>query len=101
MYIFVYIFDMGNRYSIAAARANLPAIIGQAEAGEAVEITRRGRAVAVVLSREAFERLSSERPRFGDAYRAFLDRFALDEVGIEDDFALSVRDRSSGRKAKL
>lgn len=101
MYICMYRGCMAHRYSVAEARTHLPAIIDQAEAGEAVELTRRGRSVAVVLSREAFEQLRSERPRFGDAYRAFLQRFTLDEVGLERDFAASVRDRSPGRKVKL
>ena len=92
---------MAHRYSVAEARAHLPAILVQAEAGEAVELTRRGRLVAVVLSCEAFERLRSERPRFSDTYRAFLERFPLDDVGLERDFAVSVRDRSPGRKVKL
>ncbi|WP_437800665.1 type II toxin-antitoxin system Phd/YefM family antitoxin [Sorangium sp. So ce693] len=92
---------MAHRYSVAEARANLPSIIEQAEAGEIVELTRRGRPVAVVLSREEFERLRSDRPSFGDAYRAFRERHDLEEVGLERDFAASIRDRSPGRQVKL
>jgi prevent-host-death family protein len=101
MYMLMYILSMTRRYSIAEARAHLPAIIEQAEAGEAVELTRRGRPVAVVLSREEFERLRPDRPSFGGAYRAFRKRYVLDEVGLERDFAASVRDRSPGRQVKL
>lgn len=101
MYIVVYNQRMGRRYSVAEARAHLPSIIDQAEAGEAVELTRRGRPVAVVLSRDAFERLGSGRPSFGDAYRAFLRNISLEKVGLDDDFATSVRDRSPGRTVKL
>jgi prevent-host-death family protein len=97
----MYIVRMASRYSVAEARASLPAIIDKAEAGEAVELTRRGRAVAVVLSRAAFERLQAGRPRFGDVYRAFRERFALAEVGLDEDFVEAVRDRSPGRKVKL
>ncbi|MDC0683433.1 type II toxin-antitoxin system Phd/YefM family antitoxin [Sorangium atrum] len=92
---------MAHRYSVAEARANLPSIIEQAEAGEVVELTRRGRPVAVVLSREEFERLRSDRPSFGDVYRVFRKRHVLEEVGLERDFAASVRDRSPGRQVKL
>jgi PTS system cellobiose-specific IIB component len=92
---------MAYRYSIADARANLSGIIDQAEAGEAVELTRRGQPVAVVLSCAAYERLLSGRPRFGDAYRAFLERFPVAEVGIDDELFATVRDRSPGRKVKL
>lgn len=92
---------MAYRYSIADARAKLSGIIDQAEAGEAVELTRRGRPVAVVLSCAEYERLRSGRPRFGDAYRAFLERFPLAEVGIDDELFAAARDRSPGRKVKL
>lgn len=92
---------MTSRYSIAEARAHLSEIIDEAQAGEAVELTRRGRPVAVVLSCEAFEQLRSGRPRFGDAYRAFLERFSLAEAGVGDEVFATARDRSPGRKVKL
>jgi hypothetical protein len=57
--------------------------------------------VAVVLSLEEFARLRSDRRRFGDAYRAFLENYPLDEVGLDRNFAASIRDRSPGRKVKL
>ena len=44
---------MAPRYSVAEARAHLPSIIEQAEAGVAVELTRRGRPVVVVAKIEA------------------------------------------------
>ena len=97
----VYSTRMAHRYSVAEARAHLPSIIEQAEAGEAVEITRRGRPVVVVLAREEVERLRQGRPRFADAYSAFRKRYSLDEVGVDRDFAPSVRDRSPGRQVKL
>ncbi|WP_437870273.1 type II toxin-antitoxin system Phd/YefM family antitoxin [Sorangium sp. So ce363] len=97
----MYISGMARRYSVAEARAHLPSIIEQAQAGEVVELTRRGRPVAVVLSRAEFERLRSDRPSFGDAYRVFRKRHDLEEVGIAHDFAASVRDRSPGRQVKL
>lgn len=45
--------------SIADAKNRLPALIHRAEAGETVTISRRGKAVAVVLSVEEFERLKN------------------------------------------
>lgn len=47
--------------SIAEAKNKLPALIHQVEAGETVTISRRGKAVAVVVSMEAFERMKRER----------------------------------------
>ena len=102
MYIAMYIIDlMSRRYSIAEARSNLPAIVDQAEAGVEVELTRRGQPVAVVVSRREFERLRGRRLHFGDAYRKFLEKHPLEETGVDDDFAASTRDRTTGRKVLL
>lgn len=48
----------------------------------------------------AFERLQAGRPSFGDAYRAFLERFSLAEVGVVDELFTKARDRSPGRKVR-
>lgn len=101
MYISMYIFFMSKRYSIAEARANLPTIVDEVEAGNDVELTRRGKPVAVVISRREYERLLAERPRFADAYRGFLEKFRLDEVGIDDEFFASIRAASAGREVRL
>ena len=101
MYISMYIISMSKRYSIAEARSNLPTIVDQAEAGAEVELTRRGKPVAVIISHRQLERLRSERPRFVDAYRAFLRTYSLQDVGIEDDFFQTAREKSAGRKVSL
>jgi prevent-host-death family protein len=101
MYMVMYITDMARRYSIAEARSHLPAIVDQAEAGAEVELTRRGRPVAVVVSTMEFERLRGKRRHFGDAYRTFLASHPLEDIGGDDDFARGIRDRSSGRKVSL
>lgn len=92
---------MSRRYSVAEARTHLPAIIDQAESGVAVELTRRGQSVAVVVSSREFERLRGKRSHFADAYRRFLQRHALEEIGVEGDFAVSTRDRTTGRKVSV
>lgn len=92
---------MSQRYSIAEARSRLPTIVDQAEAGLEIELTRRGQPVAVVVSCREFERLSGKRRQFGDAYRSFLEKYRLEEIGLEDDFAASIRDQTVGRKASL
>jgi prevent-host-death family protein len=101
MYIWMYILIMAKTYSIAEARSNLPKIVDQAAAGAEVELTRRGKPVVVIISHHRLERLRSERPRFGDVYRAFLQKHSLKEVGIEDSFFQAVRDRGAGRKVTL
>jgi len=103
MYVSMYISPMprARRYSIAEARASLPAIVDQAQAGREIELTRRGRPVAVVLSLRELERLRAERPRFSAVYARFLERFSLAEVGVEADFFVSLRKRGSGRAVDL
>lgn len=101
MYIQMYIYNMAHRYSIADARSCLPTIIDQAEAGQEIELTRRGQPVAVVVSCQTLERLRGRRPVFGNAYRAFLAQHSLTEIGVEDARATFPRDRNPGRKVVL
>lgn len=102
MYSLMYIYLVpSSSYSIAAARTSLAAIVDQAEAGRKIELTRRGRPVAIVVSVREFERLRGERTRFGDAYKSFLKKFRLAEVGLDREFAASTRDKSLGRQVRL
>jgi len=90
-----------KRYSIAAARAHLPTIVDQAEAGQEIEITRRGKSVAAVVSLRELERLRGGRADFGPAYQRFLQDHSLREIGLEPDFFDAARDRSPGRTVRL
>jgi len=101
MYIVMYTRDMLQRYSIAEARAHLPRIVDQAEAGIEVELTRRGRAVAVLVSRQKFDRLRGKGLHFRETYRKFLEKYSVKGIGLEDDLVLSLRDKSTGRKVSL
>ena len=89
---------MEQSYSIAEARANLPTLIDQVEAGVAIELTRRGKGVAVMISVDEYKHLRNKRTTFQDAYQKFLKKHSLAEVGLEKDFARKLRDRSPGRK---
>jgi hypothetical protein len=53
------------------------------------------------VSHREFERLRGKHLHFSDAYRKFLEKHSLDEIGVEDEFAASTRDRSAGRKVSL
>jgi len=92
---------MSRRYSLAEARANLPSILDQVESGAGVELTRRGRPVAVMVSVQEYERLRGQRTDFKDAYRSFLEHHRLTEIGVDRRFADKVRDRSAGRRVSL
>ena len=97
----MYIHQMSQRYSIAEARSRLPKIVDQAEAGVEIELTRRGQPVAVLVSHREFERLQGKRLHFRDTYKKFLETHSLQEIGVDDDFAASTRDRTTGRKVSL
>jgi prevent-host-death family protein len=91
---------VSKRYSIAEARSNLPSIVDQAEAGQAIELTRRGKPVAVLMSLRELERLRGERSSFGEAYRRFLKTHPLRDLGLGDELK-ALRERSTGRKVSL
>ena len=92
---------MLQRYSIAEARVHLPRMVDQAEAGDEVELTRRGRPVAVLISRQEFDRLHGRCLHFGETYRNFLEKYSLNEIGVAGGFFASTRDKSPGRKVSL
>lgn len=88
---------MTKQYSIAEARANLPRIVHDVEGGAEVELTRRGKAVAVVLSLDEYARLKNGRGGFWEAYQKW--RASVDWDDWDDTIAdqiLASRDRSPG-----
>ena len=97
----MYIKAMTRRYSIAEARSNLPTIVNQAEAGQEIELTRRGKPVAVVVSLREFARLRSARAPFAEAYRRFLATHALEEIGLDEACLEVLRDATPGRTVTL
>lgn len=103
MYMMMYITKMTKRYSIADARASLPSIVDAAEAGQEIELTRRGEPVAVVVSLRELQRLrGGARTGFADAYRRFLKAHPLQDAALDSpDELAGKRDRSAGRKVRL
>jgi prevent-host-death family protein len=82
-------------FSIAEAKSQFAQVVHQAESGQAVRITRRGRPVAVVLSEAEYTRLAT--PREGLlAYTLALRAQAVDAgIAFFDEGELAgVRDRS-------
>jgi prevent-host-death family protein len=89
---------MVKKYSIAEARDNFTSMVHEAEEGAQVELTRRGKPVAVLIGVEDFERLSDTKKDFWEAYQEFRRR--LDRANIEidpDEIWGDVRDQSPGR----
>ncbi len=74
--------------SIADAKNKLPALIHQAEAGAAVTIARRGKAVAVVVSVEEYARLqraASAAPSWMARLDAWRAAVPADLEGLRED----------------
>ena len=101
MYILMYSGWVAKQYSIVDARRNLPSLVNEAEAGSEVHLTRRGRAVAVVLSVEEYERLKAHRVGFSEAYGEFRKRFPVGKEGIAPRYFRALRDRGVERKVVI
>jgi antitoxin Phd len=89
---------MVKKYSIAEARDKFPRVVHEAEEGAQVELTRRGKPVAVLVGVDDFERLSKKKPGFWEAYQEFRRTLDRSEEGIDpDEVFRDVRDPSPGR----
>jgi prevent-host-death family protein len=91
----------GRRYSVAEARQSFARLIRAAERGRAVEITRRGEPVAVLLSASKYLALTGERPSFVDRVAAVRARLDVDQLGIGDEEFAGLREESAGREVFL
>jgi prevent-host-death family protein len=93
---------MSERYSIPEARRNLSQLVREAESGKAVELTRRGKGVAVLIGRRQYERLVSRSRRFSEAWKDFCRDVDLTELDIDpDQIFADVRGRVPGREVGL
>lgn len=86
--------------SIAEARARLPGLVKEAEEGAAVEITRWGTPVAVLVSATRYQQLAHGRPSFGVALDAFLEQVGVSEVQLDPGDLENLRDRATGREPR-
>ena len=104
MYMFMNITggSMTDKHSIAEARRNLPKLVRAVEHGVAVELTRRGKPVAVLIGCKRFERLASSRRSFVTAYQVFRNESDLTELALDPDklFARQ-REKTPGRNVWL
>ncbi len=97
MYMQMYNYRMSSKYSVAEARARLPKILDEVELGREVALTRRGKAVAVLVSVEAYERMSGGYRSFTEAY----DEHRKHHQGLERSELEGLRDRTGGRAVQL
>lgn len=92
---------MPKQYSIAEACDHFTTIVRDVEQESAIELTRRGKPVAVLLSIREYKRLSSSQGGFWKAFIAFRNRVNLQDLGIEPDIFTGLRDQSPGRGIAL
>jgi len=92
---------LSKSYSIASAQSHLPGILHDVERGEPVEITRRGKPVAVVLSIEAFRRMSGPKKGFAETYAAWRSSVTPDDLDVDTTYFDELRDASVGPDVKL
>ena len=90
-----------TKVSVAEARQNFARLIKRAEQGKAIEITRRGESVVVLLSAAEYLKLTSERPSFMEAALRVRERLDVESLGIGDDEFEGLRDESPGREVAL
>ncbi len=89
---------MDKSFSIAQARHSLAALIHQLERQPRIQLTRRGKPVAVLLSQREFERIASPAAGFWDAYASFRASVDLAALDIEPSVFHGPRDKSAGRE---
>ena len=90
-----------TKVSVAEARQNFARLIKRAEQGRAIEITRRGESVAVLLSASEYLTLTGDRPSFVEATRRVRERLDVASLGIGDEEFEGLRDESPGREVAL
>jgi prevent-host-death family protein len=93
---------MLDKYSIAEARDKFAQVVHAVEQGNSVEITRRGKSVAVVLSLAEYQRLTTRKVEFGEGLEAFRQKYQVQNLDIDPDYIFEdIRDRSPGREVEF
>ncbi len=82
--------------TIAQAKNNLPKLIHAVEQGDAIHLTRHGRAVAVLISSERYAQLMGEGKSIFQAILQWREQYT--GVDISDEEIASWRDTQSARE---
>lgn len=88
-------------YSIADAKNRFTELVQEAERHSPVQITRRGRPVAVLLSISDYQRLQAGQSPFWSAYETFRGQHDLAALNIEPEQFDDARARETGRDVEL
>ncbi len=90
--------DTMPSYSLAEARDQLTSIVRDVETVAAVELTRRGKPVAVILSIDEYRRLASPIGSFLLALDHFRQETDLTALDLGPEMFADVRDGTPGRE---
>lgn len=85
-------------FSIAEARHDLAAVVHQLEHQPRIQLTRRGKPVAVLLSLREYDRLTAGTQDFWSTFAAFTANVDLPNLAIDPQLFTEGRDRSTGRE---
>lgn len=78
--------SMARQCSIAEARKQLPSLVGEAERGWHIRLTRRGKAVALLISAAEYERFLSRKVDIWDNLQAFRAKHDLSNLDVDEIF---------------
>lgn len=92
---------MSNQYSTEQLYQHLTEVIEQTQQGNAIEITQEGKTVAVMLSVAEYQRLTTSKSSFWQSLQQFRQQTNLEELGIESDVFVGVRDIIPGREVNF
>jgi prevent-host-death family protein len=88
-------------YSLAEARDNLTAIVRDVEKTSPVELTRRGKPVAVILSIDEYHRLTQPAGSFSSALERFREHTDVADMALGPEIFEGIRDADPGREPVL
>jgi prevent-host-death family protein len=92
---------MTKIYSVAEAKSRLSALLREVERGSTVELTRRGKPVAIVLASSDYERLRGGARTFTQALKELRRKKGFQGVDLPPGFIEGLRDKAVGRPVKL
>lgn len=88
---------MQKQFPISVAKNKLPAIVHNVEHGKAVQFTRHGKPVAVLVSFLQYQELTKQKKGFWSALNDFKKSFHEKEDAIKDGDFAGLRDPDQGR----
>ena len=92
---------MDKQFSISEAKNRLPALVHDIENGPAVQLTRHGKPVAVLISISQYKRLVSRPKNFWATLCAFRETTDIGTLLSSDDTFFDRRDQSPGRSVNF